>query len=1195
MLLCDGIRLPLVSVRKLTKDLNYKVVNSDDRAFVLKKYNTLTDSHPSNYSVNHEPYRIIASATATDDNELYTIDDISRFKDPSLFSMHHDSTSSLVSSITSVNDEAPADKIIEMDDTTSKRLPLTKKQMRGSNRTMIKSARQYLNALEWEHVRLGHCNPELIKYGIKGDIWLGAGVPWTELSNMQMGLCDACMHGRMHALPIYSSLNNKEYDIFEGLSSDYIPYGFSTRSGYTGGYLFTCLASDKPFFVHTKDKTEWKNALIRVINENGPARNPRSRPLRVFQTDYDTVVHSEEFTLWLIEKNVKLQNSAPYKHQQNKAERNIQTIWNMMRASMYYNKAPKSFLEDAIDYSVATYGFLCSVGETRTRDEVFWGQKTDLSQCVPFYASGWYNVTPEEMQYLQKGMKQRIKDKARNCIFLGYTNPYRIEDRTEAAVYVKDSYKIWLPTKHKTTVRRDCFFKCYPSDLTSLLHSDSRKRKLDTDDDNDDNDKEEPYEAVDTYEEMIEKSHEEMLPATDRKWEDPNPHEPFKPYWSEEGDDEDSLEGQANLTKKRKRKPKKKKITLLSQFTEKLGSMDPVPSLGQAFLNMLASKNYMEPHHPTEVPELQYTPKIQALVDKIRQDKASGIFVTPLAPTEGSTPSNLEEALGSPNGALWLDAWETEIKRLNERSLWQIEEPFNGPELNDPDKPIKSKAAFRHSIKPNGSFKFRSRLVGCGYSQIYGKDYDANYSPTAKYKSLCIILHLAAVFDLDITGIDVENAFIEPVIDKEIFMYLPKDIYAQSGRRVKVLLLKSIYGLKQAGDLWYKLLDGLLTDLKYKRLAHDVCVYRFTSACGKYDILAVVYVDDVLFFGPKEAAKDVNNHIAFLMDHLTKLTKDSVVDRYIGVDIKRNRKERTITVSQKPYTQEYVKLTVPGDVPSKELPLPTSIDYDDQLIDGTEDPIQDRVGKLRFLADRTRPEIAAAVGVLGQAAANPSKEHVKGTTHIGQYLKGTIEDGVTFGGQDHLIKLFGFCDANYNPRHKSRLGYDLFLNKTSGAFECHSSLDPNVTHSACESEISALDKIIRETIWCRGFLEELGFTQNEPTDIYTDSKSAQTLIELFHIGSNSAHLVMRLNFLHEQVLRKVVRIKYVQTDENVADIQTKLLAIPKFSKFKDILLHGFKGSLPESVVKVIPEPNRSKILKNILKFRSKTKKNKTNK
>ena len=110
-------------------------------------------------------------------------------------------------------------------------------------------------------------------------------------------------------------------------------------------------------------------------------------------------------------------------------------------------------------------------------------------------------------------------------------------------------------------------------------------------------------------------------------------------------------------------------------------------------------------------------------------------------------------------------------------------------------------------------------------------------------------------------------------------------------------------------------------------------------------------------------------------------------------------------------------------------------------------------------------------------------------------------------------------------------------------------------------------------------------------DIYTDSKSAQTLIELFRIGSNCAHLVMRLNFLNEQVLRKVVRIKSVKTDENVADIQTKLLAIPKFSKFKDILLHVFQGSLPESIEKVVPEPNRSVILKNILKFRS----NKANK
>ena len=68
-------------------------------------------------------------------------------------------------------------------------------------------------------------------------------------------------------------------------------------------------------------------------------------------------------------------------------------------------------------------------------------------------------------------------------------------------------------------------------------------------------------------------------------------------------------------------------------------------------------------------------------------------------------------------------------------------------------------------------------------------------------------------------------------------------------------------------------------------------------------IIFSVYVllNQLLFWIIKKQIEDKNDdHIAFLMDRLTKLTKDSVVERYIGVDIKRNRKERTITVSQKP-------------------------------------------------------------------------------------------------------------------------------------------------------------------------------------------------------------------------------------------------------------------------------------------------------
>ncbi len=56
----------------------------------------------------------------------------------------------------------------------------------------------------------------------------------------------------------------------------------------------------------------------------------------------------------------------------------------------------------------------------------------------------------------------------------------------------------------------------------------------------------------------------------------------------------------------------------------------------------------------------------------------------------------------------------------------------------------------------------------------------------------------------------------ESPLDKEIYTTLPKDVYCQSDKSNKpaiVKLLRSLYGLKQAGELWYKTVKDILTDL----------------------------------------------------------------------------------------------------------------------------------------------------------------------------------------------------------------------------------------------------------------------------------------------------------------------------------------------------------------------------------------------
>jgi hypothetical protein len=158
----------------------------------------------------------------------------------------------------------------------------------------------------------------------------------------------------------------------------------------------------------------------------------------------------------------------------------------------------------------------------------------------------------------------------------------------------------------------------------------------------------------------------------------------------------------------------------------------------------------------------------------------------------------MTDALNGNQSLRWSFAALDEIQNLDIRNTWRVIPQEDDHNLS----PIKSKFAFRRTIKPDDFLKFRARLVACGYSQIQGKDYDLTYSPTAKYRSLCIILHLAALFGWHISGIDVANAYIEAKIDKLIHMILPKDLFCwPDGSRVLVELLKSLYGLKQAGEL----------------------------------------------------------------------------------------------------------------------------------------------------------------------------------------------------------------------------------------------------------------------------------------------------------------------------------------------------------------------------------------------------------
>jgi hypothetical protein len=109
------------------------------------------------------------------------------------------------------------------------------------------------------------------------------------------------------------------------------------------------------------------------------------------------------------------------------------------------------------------------------------------------------------------------------------------------------------------------------------------------------------------------------------------------------------------------------------------------------------------------------------------------------------------------------------------------------------------------------------------------------------------------------------------------------------------------------------------------------------------------------------------------------------ISRSNGIDLKRDRAKRTITLSQSPYASQIEAKHSKNDEntgskkPKKDSTVPMKSTFDVYAKgDGFNQAIHKEIGQFRYLVDHTRPDLLASVGIMGSGTANPNDEHVKG-------------------------------------------------------------------------------------------------------------------------------------------------------------------------------------------------------------------------
>jgi hypothetical protein len=145
-----------------------------------------------------------------------------------------------------------------------------------------------------------------------------------------------------------------------------------------------------------KRKNNFLDCLQEVINENGPQRNVKSTSLKFVLGDYDTVITDADTKNFLSLNHITLYSSAPYKYEQNLAERYVCSIKDGLRTIISYNNAPKYYWCYVIEYYCYTFNCMPRYDSNKSRIENFSGNKPDVSYFVPFYAKGVTHITREQ-------------------------------------------------------------------------------------------------------------------------------------------------------------------------------------------------------------------------------------------------------------------------------------------------------------------------------------------------------------------------------------------------------------------------------------------------------------------------------------------------------------------------------------------------------------------------------------------------------------------------------------------------------------------------------------------------------------------------------------------------------------------------------------------------------------------------------
>ena len=440
--------------------------------------------------------------------------------------------------------------------------------------------------------------------------------------------------------------------------------------------------------------------------------------------------------------------------------------------------------------------------------------------------------------------------------------------------------------------------------------------------------------------------------------------------------------------------------------------------------------------------------------------------------------------------------------------------------------------------------KRKMRWVAKGYTQVEGKHFVDTFANVARTESLRVVLAKAAHNGDHIHQFDVESAFLYGDIDIDGLLVTIPDGYG-NGRNDVWRLKKSLYGLKQSPRCWAKTFNEFLTGINFFKSKADECLYVYKKG-GDY-IYLIVHVDDGLLVSNSLETLDW-----FKKELLSRFkSKYETNPRFfLGCNIDR-LPNGCIALSQRTAISNAIT-TYSNDLSTKYPTVPISpltnltAATDEEFLLASSLPYRALLGVLMWFAVGTRLDIAQAIGELGRSTERWSTRHYFALQHVLQYLAGTMDYRLLYRhNTSHGMVPQVFVDANWAgdvETRRSTSGYVILI--AGAAVSWASRRQPTVASSTTEAEYMAVSEVIKQVIWTRRLVGDLGFKIDEATVIQCDNRGAVFLCANATDHKRMKHIDIKHHFIREKIETGEAKMKLIMTGENCSDFLTKLLYKP---------------------------------------------------